>query len=147
MIQPLRATHRAVFFALPIVLAAVLASGLALRHHWPALQKLSTNDVAMSETRMTVARDLKVRWLRQPAPMERKLQLVPAKRLATPDLLLYWSEDSAAKALPSNAFFLGSFHADGIYTLPAEARDDGYLSLYSLAHREVVASIPLGACP
>jgi len=146
MIRPLRATHRAVFLFLPILLPAVVGSGLALRYSWPASHPLLTTDVAASETTATVAGvNLKIRLLGPSAPTERKVQLVPAAPVASPDLLVYWSEDSAAKALPSNARLVGSFHAGGIYTLPANGRGQGYLTLYSLAHREVVTSIPVGA--
>ena len=148
MIRPLRATHHAVFLFLPIVLAAVLASGLTLRYSWPASPRLLTRDVAASETTATVAGvNLKVRLLGPAGPTERKVQLVPAAPIASPDLLVYWSEDSAPKALSPSARFVGSFHAGGIYTLRANGRGQGYLSLYSLAHREVVARIPVGAQP
>jgi hypothetical protein len=148
MIRPLRATHHAVFLFLPIVLAAVLASGLALRYRWPAPHPLLTTDVAASETTATVTGvSLKVRLLGPTAPTGRKVQLVPVAHVASPDLLVYWSEDSAAKALPPSARLVGSYRAGGIYTLPANGRGQGYLSLYSLAHREVVASIPVGGQP
>jgi hypothetical protein len=148
MIRPLRTTHHAVFLFLPILLAAVVASGLALRYSWPASHPLLTTDVAASETTATIAGvNLKIRLLGPTGPTERRVQLVPAAPVASPDLLVYWSEDSAAKALPSNARLVGSFHAGGIYTLPASGRGQGYLTLYSLAHREVVASIPAGAQP
>jgi len=112
MIRPLRATHRAVFLFLPILLPAVVGSGLALRYSWPASHPLLTTDVAASETTATVAGvNLKI-WLLGPTgPTERKVQLVPAAPVPSPDLLVYWSEDSAAKALPSNARLVGSFHA------------------------------------
>ena len=148
MIRPLRATHHAVFLFLPIVLAAVLASGLTLRYSWPASPRLLTRDVAASETTATVAGvNLKVRLFGPAGPTERKVQLVPAAPIASPDLLVYWSEHSAAKALPSSAQLVGSYRAGGIYTLPANGRSQGYLSLYSLAHQEVVASIPVGGQP
>ncbi|HWS97063.1 MAG TPA: hypothetical protein VN620_11405, partial [Candidatus Methylomirabilis sp.] len=87
MIRPLRATHHAVFLFLPIVLAAVLASGLTLRYSWPASHRLLTRDVAASETTATVAGvNLKVRLLGPAAPTERKVQLVPAAPVASPDL-------------------------------------------------------------
>ena len=145
MIRPLRATHHAVFLFLPIVLAAVLASGLTLRYSWPASHRLLTRDVAASETTATVAGvNLKVRLLGPAAPTERKVQLVPAAPVASPDLLVYWSEDSAVKALPPSARLVGSYLAGGIYTLPGNGRAQGYLILYSLAHQQVVASIPVG---
>jgi hypothetical protein len=148
MNQPLRTTHRVVFLFLPIVLAAILASGLALRYQWPASHTLPPDGVPASETTETVVGvNLKLRWFSQTVPTERKVQLVPTAPVVSPDLLVYWSEDSAAKALPSSARLLGSYHASGIYTLPVGARSQGYLSLYSLAHRTVVASIPIGARP
>ena len=148
MTQPLRTTHRVVFWFLPIVLAAVLVGGLDLRYRWPASHKLPTNAGTTSEASMTVAGlNLRVRWLGQTVLTERKLQLITAKPLAAPDLLLYWSAESAAKAPPPNALFLGSYRVEGIYTAPADARSSGYLSLYSLGHRQVVASIPLGSQP
>jgi hypothetical protein len=148
MIRPLRATHRTVFMFLPIFLAGVVASGLALRYPWPASHHLLMTDVAGSEAAATVAGvHLKVRSLSPTTATERKVQLLSTAPVVSPDLLVYWSEDSSAKALSPSARLVGSFHAGGIYTLPADARNSGYLSLYSLAHREVVASIPVGAQP
>jgi hypothetical protein len=150
MIRPLRATHRTVFLFLPVALAAVLVSGLALRYTWPASQSSPVpSDLATNETSAAVGGvKLKVRWLNQfKEPTVSKAQLVPTAPLTIPDLLVYWSEDPVAKALPSTARLLGSYHAGEIYSLPAEARGKGYLSLYSLAHREVLASISLGGQP
>ena len=148
MIRPLRAAHRDAFLFLPILLAAVVASGLALRYPWPAPHHSLTTEVSASETTATVAGvSLKVRLLGPTAPTGCKVQLVTAAPVASPDLLVYWSEDSAAKALPPSARLVGSYRAGGIYTLPGNGCGQGDLSLYSLAHREVVASFPLGAQP
>ena len=148
MIHPLRAAHHAVFLFLPILLAAVVASGLALRYRWPAPHQSLTTEVEASETTATVAGvTLRVRLLAPTAPTERKVQLLPAAPVASPDLLVYWSEDSTPNTLTPSARLVGPFHARAIYTLRANARGQGYLTLYSLAHREVVASIPLGAQP
>ena len=148
MIRPLRATHHAVFLFLPILLAGVVASGLALRYRWPAPHQSLTTEVEASETTATVAGvTLRVRLLAPTAPTERKVQLLPAAPVASPDLLVYWSEDSTPNTLTPSARLVGPFHARAIYTLRANARGQGYLTLYSLAHREVVASIPLGAQP
>jgi hypothetical protein len=150
MIRPLRATHRIVFLFLPVALAAVLVGGLALRYTWPASQSSPMpTDLATSETIATIAGvRLKVRWLNQSGePLVFKVQLVPTAPLTIPDLLVYWSEGSLAKGLSSNARLLGSYRPGEIYSFPAEARGKGYLSLYSLAHREVLASISLGGQP
>ncbi len=39
MIQPLRKTHRRIFLALALLLPALLLSGIAFRHSWPAQAK------------------------------------------------------------------------------------------------------------
>jgi len=39
MIQPLRKTHRRIFFALALLLPALFLSGIALRHTWPVSLK------------------------------------------------------------------------------------------------------------
>jgi hypothetical protein len=150
MIRSLRATHQVVFLLLPVVLVALLVTGLAFRYNWPGSQSSPPpSDLATSETSAAVAGvKLRVRRLNQSAePTVFKVQLVPTAPLTIPDLLVYWSEDPVAKALPSNARLLDSYRAAEIYSLPAEARGKGYLSLYSLAHREVLASISLGGQP
>ena len=38
MIQPLRKTHRALFFVLAILLPVLFLSGIALRHSWPEIK-------------------------------------------------------------------------------------------------------------
>ena len=65
-----------------------------------------------------------------------------------PDVLPYWSADRPASGgtWPGPAHLLGSGgnRFDGFLLLPEPAREhDGWLVLYSVAHREVVAELQL----
>ncbi len=42
MIQPLRNTHRRLFWALLVLLPALFLSGLAFRHSWPSAKEKQT---------------------------------------------------------------------------------------------------------
>lgn len=74
------------------------------------------------------------------------LELAASAPLARPDVLVYWSAEAPAKAVPAGAYLLGPLgDRPRRFPLPAEAAGvDGHLVLFSLGHGEILAT---GALP
>lgn len=149
MIQPLRNWHRWTFEVLGILLPIVFLAGLAARPSGtkstslpPALSGQKIFETASAWKNHSITTTL---FTDGPAVL---LQLEPAARLVSPDLLLYWSSEPAptADGIESNATLLGSFEPGRRYLLPREAKR-GRLLLYSLAHRKLVDSAVLQVEP
>ncbi len=77
------------------------------------------------------------------------IELDPARPIARPEVLVYWSRSSAtAGRLPADAYLLGSLAGDRAraFTVPAGALGRaGSLVLYSLGAQEVIAATRLPA--
>jgi hypothetical protein len=150
MIRPLRATHRIVFFMLAIVLPLVFASGILSRHHVHSASTIQgssalvSTSVVSEKSAVVSGSKLTVRILRDSSSAEvRQLQLVSGSSLTAPDLLVYWCEKASQGSLPDGAQLLGPFRASSYYRLPPGAEDKGSIILYSLAHGQILALIPL----
>ena len=123
MIRPLRRVHRALFALLALALPALLVAGLALRPEVVALERLP-------RALQSAASASDARW----GGAEREVA----------DALTYWSPTAArpGQALPAQAIWHGS-RPGSPDALAAARPQTGYLLLYSLATREVVACVAL----
>jgi len=122
MIQPLRRNHRWVMTGLALVLPVLFLAGLAAR-----------SPVPPDRWRLPGAGE--------PDPQVAGL-LRPYQNLLAPDLIMYWSASPAPDGvLPADAKLLGS--PQGLQAPSRLAVSSGYLLLYSLAHQQLVARIPI----
>lgn len=75
------------------------------------------------------------------------LQITPSGDPGIPDLLAYWSTAPGdGNELPPGATFLGALRGsrDQVFPLPAPGVTQGvHVILFSLAHGEIVAAVPL----
>jgi hypothetical protein len=124
MTRPLRRTHRYVWIALAGILPALVAAGLALRPPQAPEERLADRITLMLPNGTEMVADTRELW---------------GSAVDAPDPLVYWSE-TPAKSL-AGAKPIGSL-AHGRRTALAVPAKGGYLLLYSLAHREVLASAP-----
>jgi hypothetical protein len=130
MIQPLRRTHRIAFALLTAALPAVFVAGLAARRPPAPAERVSDRISLMLASGTEVVADARELW---------------GAAVDAPDPLVYWIEDSPpGNSLPANARLLGSlaFARRAHLEVPAGS-GRGYLILYSLAWRKVVASAPV----
>ena len=125
MTRPLRRAHRYVWIALGGILPAVVAAGLALRPPQAPEERVADRITLLLPNGTEIVADTHDLW---------------GSAVEAPDPLVYWSETSARSL--AGAKPIGSLaHARrSAFELPANA---GYLLLYSLAHREVLASAPV----
>jgi hypothetical protein len=150
MIRPLRTCHRNGFLALAVLLPAVLAVGLRGRRKpvlVPAQDSSAGFTVVSEETGHWRNYPISVRKISRGTTQSGMwLQLLPQKEIVVPDVLVYWSADPPAGALPANALLLGSFDASASYSVPSGGAT-GYLILYSAAERNVLDATALGGQP
>lgn len=123
MTRPLRRAHRYAWIALGGILPA-LAAGLALRPPQAPEERLVDRITLMLPNGTEIVADIRELW---------------GSAVDAPDPLVYWSE-TPAKSL-AGAKPIGSL-AHGRRSELALPAKGGYLLLYSLAHREVLASAP-----
>jgi len=135
--------------ALALILPTVLLVGLMVRR--PLLQADSKKH--NSEGRQSIQesdhlwakhsiRSLFVRNTSDPTVVHVVLESIDD--LSAPDLLVYWSPElSVSDNLPTKAVLLGAFENSRPMRLQGSGKQ-GFLILYSLAHRSVVDSAPLG---
>ena len=122
MTRPLRRAHRYVWVALGGILPALVAAGLALRPPQAPEERLADRITLMLPNGTEMVADTRELW---------------GSAVDAPDPLVYWSETPArslAGAKPIGSLAHGRRSA---LALPAKG---GYLLLYSMAHREVLAS-------
>jgi hypothetical protein len=114
-----------VWIALGGILPAVVAAGLALRPPQAPEERVADRITLLLPNGTEIVADTHDLW---------------GSAVEAPDPLVYWSETSARSL--AGAKPIGSLaHARrSAFELPANA---GYLLLYSLAHREVLASAPV----
>jgi hypothetical protein len=113
-----------VWIALGGILPALVVAGLALRPPQAQEERLADRITLMLPNGTEMVADTRELW---------------GNAVDAPDVLVYWSETPAkslAGAKPIGSLAHGRRSA---LTLPAKG---GYLLLYSLAHREVLASAP-----
>jgi len=125
MTRPLRSAPRYVWIALGGVLLALLAVGLALRSPQAPEERVSERITLVLPDGTEMVADSQDLW---------------GSAVKAPDPLVYWSE-TPAKSL-AGAKPIGSL-AHGRRSALALPAKGGYLLLYSLAHREVLASAPV----
>lgn len=152
MIQPLRKVHRSVFLAWTAILPAVFLGGLLSRPRWPKPAMISGavpgRLLVWEKTESLGKHPTRVRLLRDQTDKESlSVQFAPEDPQVAPDVLVYWVSHPSSGELPDDARLLGSFRPLQVYGLPKEARNSGYVILYSLALRESLGSIALGAQP
>ncbi len=152
MIAPLRRRHRVMVTLLLIAVPVGLVLALAARPPVPVVEGLPAalaagpgfggGDVESYD----VFGELGVAVRSYHAADGAVLELTPAEPLARPDVLVYWSGETASDRLPDGAVLLGALSDRArTYSVPAAAAGRaGHLVLYSLGHQEVVAS---GAVP
>jgi hypothetical protein len=152
MIRPLRTVHRFIFATWILVLPAVFIAGLFSRHHWPTaastpLKETSQGERLISEKSET-AGDLRfeARLLTLSSdPNARAVEIDSKTAAVSPDVFVYWSAARPGSNLPAFAQLLGPYHPQQQNRLPPEANGAGFVVLYSLAQRRILASFSLGS--
>jgi len=153
VIRPLRERHRRVTTALAVLLpvaygAAVLAREPERTWELPPAAAPAAPELAGRGRVIAPGGDawgglpLEARFGRGPDGGG-VIELTPVRPLRRPDLLVYWTPVEAAGELPSAAVLLGPMgEVRRSWSLP---HDGGCLTLFDLAHGELVASQPLPA--
>jgi hypothetical protein len=153
MNSDLRVRHRRTWFALAVLVPGVLLAGLAARGDVPVDAGATERGHLPGPTSEPVATGLADadpaiaggRW--SDAEGRLWLDLEPTRDLAAPDVLVYWTvRPDAGEEDLSDAWLLGALRgrARVRMALPEGAAGGaGTLLLYSLGHRELVASAPL----
>ncbi len=124
MTRPLRRAHRSIWLALSAVLPSLLAAGLALRPAPVADERMTERITFRLPNGTEMVADSRELW---------------GNAVDAPDPLIYWSE-TGTKSI-AEAQLAGSLHQGRRAAIPVPS-SGGYLLLYSLAHREVLASAP-----
>ena len=144
MIQPLRKIHRRAFLASAVVLPILFVSGVASRQplpEAPATPSQTPRLAKISETAFRVnGATLTTRVFKYDGTLA--LQISTATPLLAPDVLVYFSAASPTQAPTNDSLFLGAFIPGQLYPLPKNPR--GYITLYSLAQKQTLASFPVG---
>ena len=149
MIQPLRRTHRVIFFVLGIALPVLFIAGLASRHApLPAVRpvegKLAKKNGGTEFVLNRGSSKFKVRLVEnKKGGSEREFLVIPDSGFLAPDVFLYWSETKPERFISPNARLLGKLGPRALYRIPAGSA--GYFVLYSVAQDEVLGSVPVGA--
>ena len=124
MTRPLRRVHRYVWFGCGLALPGLLAAALILRPHGAPDEHVADRIMFRLPDGAEMVADSRELW---------------GKAVDAPDPLIYWSANSGAS--PETARLVGPL-ARGRHAVLDMPAADGYLILYSLAHREVLASAP-----
>jgi hypothetical protein len=122
MTRPLRRAHRSIWLALAAALPTLLAGGLAFRPPQITEERVMDRITFRLPNGTEMVTDSRELW---------------GSAVDAPDPLVYWS-----KGVPNSiaeAYLVGSLQEGRRAVLPLPA-GRGYLLLYSLAHREVLAS-------
>jgi hypothetical protein len=149
MIQPLRRTHRVIFFVLGIALPVLFVGGLLARHAplspvGPRQGKLAQNSGGSEFVLNHGLSKFKVRLVenKEIGP-EREFLMIPDSGFLAPDVFVYWSETQPGASISPNAKLLGKLVPGELYRIPPGS--GGYFILYSVAQSEVIGSISVGA--
>jgi hypothetical protein len=149
MIQPLRRTHRAIFFVLGIALPILFVCGLVARHAplstvGPVEGKLAQENRGAEFALHLGSSKFKARLVESKrVGTEREFLVIPDSGFLAPDVFVYWSEAEPGTSLNPNAKLLGKLGPRELYRIPVGP--GGYFVLYSVAQNEVLGSIPVGA--
>lgn len=144
--------HRGMFFALLLILPALFVSGLLLRHA-PLAARTQTeftgNKTVSQHMVLLGGQTFHVRISDdQSGTTGRVLELTPESTLLAPDVLVYWSKREIISDFPAGAEFLGAFEPTKLYRLPmreTQGNGQGFIVLYSLAHRQTVGSFAISS--
>ena len=149
MIRALRVRHRAVATILALALPLGLALALGARRDAPKLERLPSGEPSdpspstpIKQRTLRVGEfDLDVRTWPDDRLAAFVLELTPRVDPQRPDVLVYWSESAPQQGLDASCVHLGALAGTQPrrFALPPQAIG-GYLSLYSLAHRELLGS-------
>ena len=149
MIQPLRTAHRTIFLGLGILLPVLLIAGISSRSK-NVVMPVATQDLPQAgavfgqQTISLGGQKIEVRIAKiQSAAGATQFQLVPSAPLVAPDLLLYWTAESAA-SLPNNATLIRAYNSQQPFSVPPARAANEFLLLYDLPHQRVIATFPLG---
>ena len=132
MTRPLRRAHRSTWLALAAALPTLLAAGLALRPRQATDERIMDRITFRLPDGTEMVADSRELW---------------GNAVDAPDPLIYWAAEpggSTARGTegpPHDAQFVGAL-ARGRQVALALPGSGGYLVLYSLAQREVLASAP-----
>ena len=149
MIQPLRRTHRVIFFVLGIALPVLFVGGLVSRHApLPAVGtvagKLTQRNRGTEFVLNRGSSKFTVRVVENnKGGPEREFLAIPGSGFLAPDVFVYWSETQPGASLSPNAKLLGKLGPGELYRIPPGS--GGYFVLYSVAQNEVLGSVPVGA--
>ncbi|MCI0389900.1 MAG: hypothetical protein MOB07_14215 [Acidobacteria bacterium] len=157
MITSLRNRHRMVVTALAFLVPIVFVSGLMIRRPIPVSDRLPIIQTDPASGQASVLFEDETLWkglaittrvvVKGSDGSNLFLELQATRHLAEPDALVYWSESQPiSERLPENAILLGKLNDMQVerWSLPERASAvTGYLTLYSLAHRKIVATAEL----
>ena len=149
MIRRLRTRHRRVTTALALVLPFAYSAAILAREPestWELPPAASPVDPGLPTADRSWGGapwgGLALEVFFATGPAGTVVQLTPLEPLRRADLLAYWTPAEATDGLPAGAILLGKLGAEPRrFALP---RDGGCLTLFDLAHGEVVASHSIG---
>lgn len=124
MTRPLRSAHRSIWLALAAALPTLLAAGLALRPPQVTEERIMDRITLRLPNGTEMVADSRELW---------------GNAVDAPDPLIYWAETGTQSI--SEARLAGSLQQGRRSAIPVPS-SGGYLLLYSLSHREVLASAP-----
>ena len=154
MIHPLRTMHRRAFFALALVLPAILLAGIEARHSGTSLTERSlelpaTAYLVRESTKLWTQHSIDTKFYGSShSPKDIYVVLRPMQALNEPDLLLYWSTNTPqGNSLPSESLLVAPYIADEAFKLPLVEERAGHLILFSPAHQTVFDSARVERLP
>src|SRR5271165_3095258 len=154
MIQPLRTVHRRAFFALAVVLPAILLAGIEGRRPGTNQKERSpelpaTAYLVRESNGLWSQHSIATKFYgRSDSPKDIYVVLRPTQALNEPDLLLYWATNAPrGNSLPSESLLVAPYTADEAFALPLDKERAGNLVLFSLAHQTVFDSARVEKLP
>lgn len=124
MTRSLRHAHQTIWLALAAALPSLLAAGLALRPTQVADERMMDRITLRLPNGTEMVADSRELW---------------GNAVDAPDPLIYWAETGTQSN--AEAQLAGSLQQGRRSAIPVPS-SGGYLLLYSLAHREALASAP-----
>ena len=145
MIAPLRRRHRLMFLALAILGLPLLFLSLSNRPSFPgdglpaelAAPWTEPTGEPLATHRPFGELDAELRMYSQIWVLEVN------DPLRHPDVLAYWSSGPAEADLPADARWLGTVSTTKPNLFESLPSQDGFLTLYSLGHQQIVTSAPV----
>jgi hypothetical protein len=155
-----RRRHLWAFAILAFVLPTILVAALAARRTPPVVASAPTAltdptldtwvalDSSEAQVREAPIRIRLLAPLTSATPTRLGVELEPAGAIGRPDVLVYWigTSPGVSEVLPAEALLIGSIGGarPRRFELPQPAlQASGSLVLYSAAHREILATLPV----